>query len=78
MKKLRRTNMRLKQNMMTAKDVATVLGVSIGTAYKVIRKLNHELEENGYIIVSGKIPKAYWEKKFYGVNEERKELIHVD
>lgn len=78
MKKLRRTNMRLKQNMMTAKDVATVLGVSIGTAYKVIRKLNHDLEENGYIIVSGKIPKAYWEKKFYGVNEKRKELINVD
>lgn len=78
MKKLRRANMRFKQNMMTAKDVATVLGVSIGTAYKVIRKLNHELEENGYIIVSGKIPKAYWEKKFYGINEEREELINVD
>lgn len=69
--------MRLKQNMMTAKDVATVLGVSIGTAYKVIRKLNQELEEKGYIIVSGKIPKAYWEKKFYGVNEEREELNNV-
>lgn len=62
---------------MTAKDVATVLGVSIGTAYKVIRKLNQELEEKGYIIVSGKIPKAYWEKKFYGVNEEREELNNV-
>lgn len=69
--------MRLKQNMMTAQDIATELGVSVGTAYKVIRKLNHELEYKGYIVVSGKIPKAYWEKKFYGVNDEKEELINV-
>ena len=52
--------------MMNASDVANELGVSKGHAYKLIRKLNEELEASGYIVVSGKIPRAYWEKKFYG------------
>lgn len=55
-----------KNYMMNASDVANELGVSKGHAYKLIRKLNEELEASGYIIVSGKIPRAYWEKKFYG------------
>ena len=27
---------------------------------------NEELEASGYIVVSGKIPRAFWEKKFFG------------
>ena len=53
-------------NMMTANDIATELGVSKGHAYKLIRQLNEELEASGYIVVSGKVPRAFWEKKFYG------------
>ena len=52
--------------MMTAADVANELGVSKGHAYKMIRQLNEELQKNGYIVVAGKIPRAFWEKKFYG------------
>lgn len=52
--------------MMNANDVAEELGVSKGHAYKMIRKLNEELEASGYIVVSGKIPRAFWEKKFFG------------
>lgn len=52
--------------MVTAQDVVDTLGVSIGHAYKIIRQLNKELEDSGYIVVSGKIPRAYWDKKFYG------------
>ncbi len=55
-----------KNYMMNANDVASELGVSKGHAYKMIRKLNEELEASGYIVVSGKIPRAFWEKKFYG------------
>ena len=32
-------------------------------AYKVIRQLNEELEADGYIVVRGKVPKQYLEKK---------------
>lgn len=52
--------------MMGAKDVASELGISKGHAYKVIRQLNSELEKSGFIVVAGKIPRAFWEKKFYG------------
>ena len=52
--------------MVTAQDVVDMLGVSKGHVYKIIRQLNKELEYSGYIVVSGKIPKAYWDKKFYG------------
>ena len=59
-----------KNYMVTAQDVVDMLGVSKGHAYKIIRQLNRELEDNGYIVVSGKIPKAYWNKKFYGYRNE--------
>lgn len=52
--------------LMSAEDVANELGVSKGHAYKVIRQLNEELEKSGFIVVTGKTPRAFWEKKFYG------------
>ena len=58
--------------MMTANDVAQALGVSKGHAYKIVRELNDELEAKGFIVVAGKIPRAFWDKKFYNVNSELK------
>ena len=52
--------------MMTASDVADVLGVSVGHAYKIIKKLNVELERNGYLVIAGKVPRGYFEKRWYG------------
>ena len=44
--------------MVTAQDVVDMLGISKGHAYKIIRQLNKELEDSGYIVVSGKIPQS--------------------
>mgnify|MGYP000799871977 FL=1 len=52
--------------MMTADEVAAELGISKGHAYKMIRQMNEELEKAGFIVVAGKIPRAFWEKKFFG------------
>lgn len=52
--------------MMNAEDVANELGISKGHAYKIIRQLNAELEISGFIVVAGKVPRAFWKKKFYG------------
>lgn len=57
--------------LMTANDVAKELGVSIGHAYKVIRTLNEELKEKGFVVITGKIPRAFWEKKFYGYRDQK-------
>lgn len=56
----------LKNYMMDADDVAKALSVSKGQAYKTIRILNEELKAQGYFVVQGKVPKAYWKTKFYG------------
>jgi len=58
--------------MMTVEDVAVELGVSHGHAYKLIRQLNQELLEAGYITIAGKIPRTYWQTKFFGYNQQTK------
>ncbi|MBR2883685.1 MAG: HTH domain-containing protein [Clostridia bacterium] len=49
----------------TADDIAQMLMVSRPTAYRIIRGLNDELASKGYIIISGRVPKKYFEEKFY-------------
>ena len=50
----------------TSDEVAKMLGVSRGKAYEIIRELNGELKEKNYLVVAGKIPKAYFAEKYYG------------
>jgi sugar-specific transcriptional regulator TrmB len=51
----------------TADEVAELLGVSRGYAYKVIRVLNDELKAKGFRVISGKVPRKYFQEKFYGM-----------
>lgn len=46
-----------------AADVASILGVSETTAYRIIRSLNEELKKQGKIVVAGKISKRFFEEK---------------
>ena len=48
----------------TADEAAQILGVSRGYAYKIIRGLNNELKENGYRVISGKVPTKYFQENF--------------
>ena len=48
-----------------ADDIAEILNVSKPTAYRIIKKLNSELIEKGYITVSGRVPKKYFDEKMY-------------
>lgn len=47
----------------------TAKGVSQAYAYKLIRKLNDELEAKGYTVVAGKVSRKYFEEQFYGMGE---------
>lgn len=60
----------MKKQYMTATEVAEVVGVSLGKAYQLIRDMNKELKEDGYLTVSGKVPIAYFRKKYYGFEQE--------
>lgn len=52
---------------LTADDVARELNISKPFAYKLIREMNNELKEKGYIIISGKLSRKYFQERFYGL-----------
>ena len=55
------------RNYVTAREVSELLGVSEGKAYAVIRELNAQLKAAGYIVIAGKVNRAYFiEKCCYG------------
>ena len=48
---------------MGATEVSKYLNISRSKAYKIIAALNSELKENGYLTISGKINRAFFESK---------------
>lgn len=54
------------KNFLTADDVAQYMGISVSMAYKVIRKLNDELKDQGYITIRGKVNRRFFEMKING------------
>ncbi len=50
---------------LTAQDLSERLGISVARAYKMIRRMNAELEKQGYLVIAGKIPTRYFEKRWY-------------
>ena len=53
-----------------AEEIAKELGVSKPYAYKLIRKLNEELKNRGFITISGKVSRQFFEEKIYGLRKE--------
>lgn len=51
------------QNFMTVEEVAQELRVSKSKAYEVVRNLNRELQEMGYLTVAGRINTTFFTKK---------------
>lgn len=57
----------MERQFVTAKEVAEVMGVSEGKAYGVIRELNAQLKAKGYLTISGKVSRKFFEEKcIYG------------
>lgn len=50
---------------LTAKDLRNILGMSESYCYKIIRQLNKELKDQGYLTVSGRIPEQYFYDRCY-------------
>ncbi len=53
-----------------AKDVAERMQISLSMAYKLIRRLNNELTKKGYIVVSGKVSRSYFERRLCETSQE--------
>ena len=54
------------KTFLNVNDIAAYMNVSIPMAYKIIRQLNDELKANGYLTVSGRVSRCYFEQKVYG------------
>ena len=52
---------------LSADDVAEELNISKRFAYKLIRNLNSELKAKGFVTISGKLSRKYFQERFYGV-----------
>lgn len=51
------------KTFLAAADVMKILQVGKTKAYEVIKQLNDELEAKGYLVISGKISRKYFEKR---------------
>ena len=51
------------KNFMTVDEVAQGLNVSKSYAYKVVRELNAELKQLGYLTVTGRVNTNFFRKK---------------
>ena len=58
----------MRAQYVTADDVQKIMGVSRTKAYQIIRDLNEELKNKGYITLAGKCPTQFFQERFYGLN----------
>lgn len=49
------------------------LSVSEPKAYSIVRELNKELSDKGYMVLPGRVSRKYFEERFYGVDQKEKE-----
>lgn len=63
----------MNNTFLKVEEVAEILGVSKSYAYKVVRQLNDELKEKGFITISGRVNKAYFMERVYAAPAERKD-----
>ena len=59
------TALQTSKRYLTATDVAELLGVSRSTAYRIIKRLNSELEKAGKLTVAGKVSAKYFYENTY-------------
>lgn len=64
----------MSEKFIKAEEVAQLLEVSVPYAYKVIRKLNQELADKGYLTVSGRVSRQYFNERMYNGSAQKKEV----
>ena len=57
-----------KELFVRAEEVAGVLGISKPYAYKLVREMNEELKQKGFLTIPGRVSRNYFEEKFYGAS----------
>ncbi|NJE74079.1 DNA-binding protein [Pseudoflavonifractor sp. SW1122] len=58
-----------KELFVKAEEMAEALGISKPYAYKLMREMNAELKQKGFLTIPGRVSRRYFEEKFYGLSE---------
>ena len=58
------------RKMLSAKEVAKVLEISVSYAYKIIDQLNEELKKSGDLTIPGKVDSLYLKKRYFPSEEK--------
>ncbi len=45
------------------------LQISKPLAYKLMKEMNDELRKKGFMVISGRVPRAYYQERFYGLGK---------
>ena len=56
----------MRAQLITAAELAEIMGISRSKSYQLVREMNRELKAQGYLTVAGKCPAQYFKQKFYG------------
>ena len=49
-----------------AEELQELLGISRSESYRIIKKLNDDLKEKGFIVLSSRVSRKYLEEMIYG------------
>ena len=60
-----------KELFVRAEEVAGALGISKPYAYKLVREMNEELKQKGFLTIPGRVSRRYFEEKFYGLRDNQ-------
>lgn len=52
---------------LNVEEVASLTGKPRSSSYRLIRELNTELREKGFITITGLVSRKYFMERFYGV-----------
>ncbi len=58
-----------KHLMISASEIAEILGISMSHAYKIVRSLNDDLKQKGFLTIAGKTSRKFFTERFYGSEE---------
>ena len=61
----------MKNQFMRAEEVARELEVSRSYAYRLIRQLNAELRDKGYMTIAGRVNRQYFRERLYGTSDQK-------
>ena len=62
----------MSEKFIRAEELAEIMEISVPYAYKIIKQLNEELDAKGYITITGRVNREYFNERVYSVNPPKK------